>query len=87
MTPGTIAHPLFLSLSTFFFHQVVLEAPDADALTSLAHALASSGANVKLWIEQPEGVPTALAAGPARKSTLAPLLKKLPLCRAAIGGK
>jgi hypothetical protein len=67
--------------------QVVLEAPDAAALTSLAAALTDAGANVKLWIEQPEGVPTALAAGPARKSSLAPLLKKLPLCRAAIKGK
>lgn len=68
-------------------NQVVLEAPDAASLTSLAAALTDAGANVKLWVEQPENVPTALAAGPAPKSTLAPLLKKLPLCRAVVTKK
>lgn len=68
-------------------YQVVLEAPDAASLTSLAAALTDAGANVKLWVEQPENVPTALAAGPAPKSTLAPLLKKLPLCRAVVTKK
>ena len=67
--------------------QVVLEAPDSASLTSLASALTDAGANVKLWVEQPENVPTALAAGPARKSTLAPLLKRLPLCRGVVSGK
>jgi hypothetical protein len=64
----------------------VLEAPSADALLTLAAKLDVAGVAHKLWVEQPEGVPTALAAGPALKSALAPHFKKMQLCKAAIGG-
>lgn len=64
----------------------MLEAPSADALLTLATKLDAAGVTHKLWVEQPEGVPTALAAGPAPKSTLAPHFKKLQLCKAAVAG-
>ena len=46
----------------------------------------AAGVAHKLWVEQPEGFATCLATKPAPKSTLALHLKKLPLCKTALGG-
>lgn len=67
--------------------KVVLEADSEASLRELAESLKRSGIAHKLWIEQPENEATALAAGPNRKSVLAPAFSGLKLCRAAVGGK
>lgn len=61
--------------------QVVLEATGEDQLHNIASTLEEAGIPYKLWIEQPENFPTALASAPARKSTVAPFFKKLKLCK------
>lgn len=50
-------------------------------LTALAEKLAEEGIAHKLWIEQPEGIPTAIALKPYPKSLVGPLLKKFSLFR------
>jgi hypothetical protein len=48
-------------------------------LTALAEKLTAEGVAHKLWIEQPEGIPTAIALKPYPKSFVGPLLKKYSL--------
>lgn len=60
---------------------MVLEASGEDQLHTIAKNLEEAGILHKLWIEQPENFPTALASAPARKSTVAPYFKKLKLCK------
>jgi len=48
-------------------------------LTALAERLVEEGVAHKLWIEQPEGIPTAIALKPYPKSFVGPLLKKYSL--------
>ena len=67
--------------------QVVLEVKGEAKLRALSDTLTSAGIAHKLWIEMPEGVPTALATKPARKSTVTDYFKKLKLCRPAIQSK
>ena len=47
--------------------KVVLEATGEAQLLQIAAKLEEAGVMHKLWIEQPENVPTALAAAPNRK--------------------
>ncbi len=47
-------------------------------------ALVRTGLAHKLWIEQPENVPTCLATKPYPKSVIGPSVKRLPLCRAPV---
>lgn len=60
--------------------KVVLEATDEAQLLQIASKLKEAGIHHKLWVEQPENVPTALAAAPNRKSLVGPFFKKLKLC-------
>ncbi|KAF0300703.1 putative peptidyl-tRNA hydrolase PTRHD1 [Amphibalanus amphitrite] len=60
-------------------HKVVLAAPDADALTRLHEALREAAVDHKLWVEQPEDVPTCLAAKPAPKVEVQKYFKKFKL--------
>ena len=60
-------------------HKVVLAAPDAAALTRLRDALQEAGVDHKLWVEQPEDIPTCLAAKPARKADVQKYFKKFKL--------
>ncbi len=60
--------------------KVVLEAPGEAQLLQIAAKLEEAGISHKLWIEQPENVPTALAAAPNRKSAVGPFFKNLKLC-------
>ena len=64
-------------------HKVCLEAPSREALEALAAALEAATPPVafKLWVEQPEGVATALATAPYPRSTLRPLFAALKLLR------
>ncbi|KAJ8270651.1 hypothetical protein GJAV_G00117620 [Gymnothorax javanicus] len=60
-------------------HKVVLEVPDLASLSSLAETLCEKGVSHKLWVEQPENVPTCLALKPYPKETVHQLLRKLKL--------
>ena len=62
-------------------HKVVLEAPTAAALTGVAAALTVAGIPHKLWVEQPEGVITALATAPGERGHLKPHFAALKLMR------
>jgi peptidyl-tRNA hydrolase len=62
-------------------HKVTLEAGSAEALETVATALAGAGVPHKLWVEQPEGVPTCLATAPGRRSLLKPFFTALRLLR------
>ncbi|KAI3364471.1 hypothetical protein L3Q82_011265 [Scortum barcoo] len=60
-------------------HKVVLGAPDEAALSGLSEKLTEAGVAHKLWIEQPENIPTCLALKPCPKETVQPLLRKFKL--------
>ncbi|XP_042245739.1 putative peptidyl-tRNA hydrolase PTRHD1 [Thunnus albacares] len=60
-------------------HKVVLAAPDEAALSGLSDNLTQAGVSHKLWIEQPENIPTCLALRPYPKETVQPLLRKFKL--------
>lgn len=51
-------------------HKVVLQAPDLESLNQVAEKLRSNGLDFKLWIEQPENIPTCIAIKPYTKSEL-----------------
>lgn len=61
--------------------QVVLEAVDEAQLHELAGKMTNAGIKHKLWIEQPENFATCLATAPLPKSIVAPVVKKLKLCK------
>lgn len=58
---------------------VLIQAPDEAALSTLAENLTQAGVAHKLWIEQPENIPTCLALKPCAKETVQPLLRKFKL--------
>ncbi|XP_053736207.1 putative peptidyl-tRNA hydrolase PTRHD1 [Synchiropus splendidus] len=60
-------------------HKVVLGAPDEASLCSLSASLTQAGVAHKLWVEQPENIPTCLALKPCPKEAVQPLLRKLQL--------
>ena len=60
-------------------HKVVKEVKGEPQLSTLAQKLTSEGLDFKLWIEQPENIPTAIALKPYPRSKVAPLLKKYQL--------
>lgn len=57
----------------------VLQVPDLDTLTSLAQSLAENNIDHKLWIEQPENIPTCIAIKPYLKPDVHKFLKKFKL--------
>ncbi|KAM9840682.1 putative peptidyl-tRNA hydrolase PTRHD1 [Aulostomus maculatus] len=60
-------------------HKVVLAAPDEAALSGLSESLTQAGVGHKLWIEQPENIPTCVALKPYPKDSVQPLLRKFKL--------
>ncbi|XP_073003211.1 uncharacterized protein [Typha latifolia] len=62
-------------------HKVTLEVKGEVQLRNLAEKLEGSGIAHKLWIEQPENIPTCLATRPCPKSQVASFFKKLKLCK------
>lgn len=60
-------------------HKVVKECKGETQLLTLAEKLTSEGVAHKLWVEQPENIPTAVALKPYPRSRVAPLLKKYNL--------
>ncbi|XP_026088697.1 putative peptidyl-tRNA hydrolase PTRHD1 [Carassius auratus] len=60
-------------------HKVVLQAPDEASLSALASSLLEKDIAHKLWMEQPENIPTCLALKPYPKDAVQPFLKKFKL--------
>ncbi|ONM14212.1 putative peptidyl-tRNA hydrolase PTRHD1 [Zea mays] len=60
---------------------VTLEVKGETQLNNLAEKLAAAGVRHKLWIEQPENIPTCIATAPCPKSQVSSFFKKLKLCK------
>lgn len=61
--------------------QVTLEVKGESQIINLSEKLTAGGIAHKLWIEQPENIPTCLATKPYPKSVVSPLFRKLKLCK------
>ncbi|XP_006055127.1 putative peptidyl-tRNA hydrolase PTRHD1 [Bubalus bubalis] len=59
--------------------KVVLEAPDETTLKLLAEMLQQKNIDHKLWMEQPENIPTCIALRPYPKEEVSQYLKKFRL--------
>lgn len=66
-------------------HKVVLEVPNEDALRKLSEKLKESSIDHKLWIEQPENIPTCLALKPYPKDEVKKYVGKFKLYKATLG--
>jgi hypothetical protein len=64
--------------------QVVLEVKGETQLNNLAQKLTEQGVLHKVWVEQPEAYPTALATKPYPKGQISQHFKKLKLCKAQL---
>ncbi|KAL6651336.1 hypothetical protein ACP70R_010261 [Stipagrostis hirtigluma subsp. patula] len=62
-------------------HKVTLEVKGETQLKNLAEKLEAAGVRHKLWIEQPENIPTCIATAPCPKSQVSSFFKKLKLCK------
>ncbi|KAF5191583.1 Udp-glycosyltransferase 87a2 [Thalictrum thalictroides] len=62
-------------------HKVTLEVKGETQLLNLSQKLTASDIAHKLWIEQPENMPTCLATKPYPKSVISSFFKKLKLCK------
>uniref|UniRef100_A0A7N0V4P7 peptidyl-tRNA hydrolase n=1 Tax=Kalanchoe fedtschenkoi TaxID=63787 RepID=A0A7N0V4P7_KALFE len=62
-------------------HKVTLEVKGETQILNLSEKLKTGGIDHKLWIEQPENIPTCLATKPYPKSTVSSYFKKLKLCK------
>ncbi|CAH2073201.1 unnamed protein product [Thlaspi arvense] len=62
-------------------HKVTLEVKGETQMMNLSEKLKSEGISHKLWIENPEKIPTCIATKPYPKSQVFPLFKKLKLCK------
>ena len=60
-------------------HKVVKECKGETQLLALAEKLRQEGIAHKLWVEQPENFPTAVALKPYPRGQVAPLMKKYQL--------
>eukprot|EP00741_Cyanophora_paradoxa_P020792 tig00021312_g20071.t1 len=60
-------------------HKVVVEAKDEKDLTKLALSLSEEKVLHKVWIEQPENIPTCLATKPYPRKDIARFFKKFRL--------
>lgn len=62
-------------------HKVVVGVPSENELKELSEQLAKDDIKFKLWIEQPENVPTCLATKPYSKSLVEKFFKAFKLLR------
>ncbi|MQL92960.1 hypothetical protein Taro_025594 [Colocasia esculenta] len=62
-------------------HKVTLEVKGEAQIRNLSEKLCAGGIAHKLWIEQPENIPTCIATRPYPKSEVASFFKKLKLCK------
>ncbi|XP_006845771.2 putative peptidyl-tRNA hydrolase PTRHD1 [Amborella trichopoda] len=61
--------------------KVTLEVKGESQILNLSEKLKAGGIDHKLWIEQPENIPTCLATKPYPKSVASSFFKKLKLCK------
>ncbi|CAL5358744.1 hypothetical protein CsSME_00048765 [Camellia sinensis var. sinensis] len=62
-------------------HKVTLEVKGETQIRNLSEKLTAGDIAHKLWIEQPENIPTCLATKPYPKSVVSSFFKKLKLCK------
>ncbi|XP_057959485.1 uncharacterized protein LOC131151966 [Malania oleifera] len=62
-------------------HKVTLEVKGEAQILNLSEKLTAGGILHKLWIEQPENIPTCLASKPYSKSVVSSFFRKLKLCK------
>ncbi|WCJ30504.1 Peptidyl-tRNA hydrolase II (PTH2) family protein [Euphorbia peplus] len=62
-------------------HKVTLEVKGETQIKNLSEKLIGGGIAHKLWIEQPENIPTSIATKPYPKSVVSSFFKKLKLCK------
>ncbi|KAL3747932.1 hypothetical protein ACJRO7_016710 [Eucalyptus globulus] len=62
-------------------HKVTLEVKGEAQILNLAEKLKAGDIAHKLWIEQPENIPSCLATKPYPKSVISSYFKKLKLCK------
>ncbi|CAM8958604.1 unnamed protein product [Rhodiola kirilowii] len=62
-------------------HKVTLEVKGETQILNLSEKLKTGGIDHKLWIGQPENIPTCLATKPYLKSIVSSYFKKLKLCK------
>ncbi|XP_023946086.2 putative peptidyl-tRNA hydrolase PTRHD1 [Bicyclus anynana] len=60
-------------------HKVVLEVPNEESLKKVAEKLKENSIDHKLWIEQPENIPTCLALKPYPKDEVKKFVGKFKL--------
>ncbi|CAH0723647.1 unnamed protein product, partial [Brenthis ino] len=60
-------------------HKVVLEVPNEESLKKIAQKLQENAIDHKLWIEQPENIPTCLALKPYPKEQVKKYVGKFKL--------
>lgn len=65
--------------------KVLLQVKDEKALLDAARKLGEAGVAHHLWVEEPEGIPTALATAPGPRDAAKKALKKARLCSPPIG--
>ena len=58
-----------------------LQAKDEDSLRNLSQLLSQNSVDHKLWIEQPENIPTCVVAKPYRKDEVQEYFKDFKLFR------
>ncbi|CAG9122629.1 unnamed protein product [Plutella xylostella] len=68
-------------------HKVVLEVPNEESLKKLSVKLQENSIAHKLWIEQPENIPTCLALKPYPKDEVKKFVGKFKLYKATLAGK
>ncbi|XP_045449050.1 putative peptidyl-tRNA hydrolase PTRHD1 [Melitaea cinxia] len=68
-------------------HKVVLEVPNEESLNKIAEKLKENSISHKLWIEQPENIPTCLAIKPYPKDEIKKYVGKFKLYKATMPSK
>lgn len=58
---------------------ISIQAPDVSKLNSLGEVLQQNDIKHKVWIEQPENIPTCIALKPYRKEDVHKYVKKFKL--------
>ncbi|CAK1579498.1 unnamed protein product [Parnassius mnemosyne] len=65
-------------------HKVVLEIPNEESLRKIAEKLKENSIDYKLWIEQPENIPTCLALKPYPKEEVKKFVSKFKLFKTTL---
>ncbi|XP_039132212.1 putative peptidyl-tRNA hydrolase PTRHD1 [Dioscorea cayenensis subsp. rotundata] len=77
--PDTVAYCSDANLDSM--HKVTLEVKGEAQIRNLSEKLKVNGIDHKLWIEQPENIPTCIATRPYPRSQVVSFFKKLKLCK------